>query len=119
MKLNRKKIIVELDKYFSLIVRKIGKCFICGSTENLTCGHLITRVNYSTRWDFENAECLCLKCNYKHEFHPEIFIELYIEKYGFEKYKNIIAKSKQIKKFQNFELIELLEKFKKYIRAYK
>lgn len=112
-KLDRKKLIRELDKYFSLIVReKNKKCFTCGSMQNLTCGHLITRSNYITRWDFDNAETQCVSCNLTHEYRPEIFTNAYIEKYGLEKYQKLVEKSRRSKKYLNFELLDLLDRLK-------
>lgn len=108
--IDRKKIIKKLDLTFSKIIRKSGKCFCCGKTDSLTCGHLITRAVYNTRWEFDNAECQCMSCNLKHEYRPEIFTELYIEKYGLEKYQNLIEKSKNPKKTTNIELLEMLDK---------
>jgi len=113
--INRKKIIKELDLIFSKIVKKKGKCFCCGSTNNLTCGHLITRSIYNTRWDLNNAECQCVSCNLKHEYRPEIFTKIYIEKYGLEKYQNLVKKSKETKKISNTELEKLLIELKKQL----
>lgn len=110
---HRKKLIKSLDATFSKIIRSKGECFCCGTTQNLTCGHLITRALYVTRWDFDNAECQCVACNLRHEYRPEKFTLKYIMEYGIEKYEQLIIKSKSNKKFTNAELLKMLEELKK------
>lgn len=115
-KKSRSSLVKELDRVFSLYIRKRSPvCFCCGRTVNLTCGHLITRACYSTRWDTENAETQCSGCNMLHEYRPEIYTEKYIEKYGIEKYIEIVKKSKEVRKFKNYELEEMIRRFKNEI----
>ena len=105
----RKKIIKKLDELFSLIIRARGVCFTCGSRENLSCGHLITRAIYNTRWDFDNAECQCFRCNLLHEYQPEIFTQKYIQTYGIEKYNNLVKKAHSSKKMTTIDLLQILD----------
>jgi hypothetical protein len=69
---SRKKWVREADKWASLDTRLHGECVICGSTKNLNCGHLFSRVAYSTRWDSTNLYCLCAGCNMAMENDPVI-----------------------------------------------
>jgi hypothetical protein len=73
---SRKKWVREADKWASLDVRLDGKCVLCGSTKNLNCGHLFSRVAYSTRWQEENLYCLCAGCNMKMENDPVVAEQL-------------------------------------------
>lgn len=108
----RKKLVNKLDKLFSLWIRKRdGKCVQCGSTQNLTCGHLFSRVNYSTRWDEENCACQCMGCNLRHEMEFEPFRRVMEASLGHDKYESVWKRHVQIKKFKNFELQELIEKY--------
>ena len=68
---HRKILVKKLDTLASQIVRLRDKrCVCCGSTENLTCGHLFSRVAYSTRWDWDNMYAQTLSHNLRHEYDP-------------------------------------------------
>ena len=104
----RKKLIKKLDTVFSLYIRKRDKrCVICGTKDNLTCGHLITRAKYSVRWDEDNAFAQCTSCNMKHEYYPEIFTQWFIKTHRLSTYTKLIERSNKIRKFTNEDLIEL------------
>lgn len=108
----RKKLVAKLDKTFSEYIRaRDGKCVQCGATERLTCGHLITRSKYSVRWDSTNAFGQCSKCNLLHEYQPERFTSWFIEKYGKEKYLDLVFRSNQIVRYNNDELLFLTETY--------
>lgn len=71
MKTTRKGWVRKLDKLVSqTVIKRDKKCLVCGTTQNLTCGHLFSRVAYSTRWDLRNCYAQCLSCNLKHEYDP-------------------------------------------------
>jgi len=45
-------------------VKKVGKCDICGSTENLEAHHIIPwEYSITGRTDINNGQCLCKKCH--------------------------------------------------------
>ena len=62
-KITRTGLIKKLDKYFSILVRSVGKCERCGKTEKLQCAHIYSRRHKNIRWDFQNAFCLCAGCH--------------------------------------------------------
>lgn len=96
----RKSAVNKADKYASLDVRLDGKCVICGATDGkvetikytavdpwtekevtrdkvishgpIVCGHLFSRIAYSTRWDERNLYCLCSYCNIQMENDPAV-----------------------------------------------
>lgn len=104
----------KTDKACSLFIRKRdGCCVQCGTPENLTCGHLITRNCKSVRFDLRNLFCQCKSCNMLHEFYPERFTAWWIGKFGQEAYEKLVADSKQIKKWTVEELQELEDGFNK------
>lgn len=81
-KITRKGIIRKLDKIVSqIVIARDGKCIVCGTTQSLTCGHLFSRVAYSTRWNLENCYAQCLSCNLKHEYDSFPMIEAVKEKW--------------------------------------
>ena len=63
----------ELDKWFSLYIRLreatdegIAQCFTCGKIDHykkLQCGHFQSRRHHATRWNEQNCQVQCLKCN--------------------------------------------------------
>jgi|TARA_R110002020_G_scaffold204027_1_gene407876 hypothetical protein len=63
----------ELDKWFSLYIRLrestidgVTQCFTCGKIEyhnKLQCGHFQSRRHHATRWNEQNCQVQCVKCN--------------------------------------------------------
>lgn len=52
-----------VDDLFSKVVRRRGNCVRCLSTHRLQCAHIVSRRYRATRWDLDNAVCLCAKCH--------------------------------------------------------
>lgn len=112
-KLTRKGLVRALDTTVSLYVRKRdGRCFTCGTSENLSCGHLFTRGLYIVRWDLTNCHAQCIGCNYRHEFDPSIYQLKFIDKYGLETYRELYRKAHKPNKFSDKQLREMLEEIK-------
>tara|TARA_R100000655_G_scaffold87544_1_gene127753 strand:- start:228 stop:638 length:411 start_codon:yes stop_codon:yes gene_type:complete len=65
----------ELDKWFSLYIRLrnatdhegLCQCFTCGVIKHyksgMQAGHFQSRRYHSTRWDEQNCQVQCVKCN--------------------------------------------------------
>ena len=63
----------DLDKWFSLYIRLreatnegIAQCFTCGKIDyykKLQCGHFQSRRHHATRWNEQNCQVQCVKCN--------------------------------------------------------
>lgn len=121
MKTTRKGWIRKLDKLVSQIVIKRDKhCVICGTTENLTNGHLFSRTHYSTRWSLVNSNCQCLGCNLKHEFNWEPYRKWFVDNYGQLFYEQLYEDHMRIRKWKDYELAELYEELgKKYQELWK
>lgn len=60
----------DLDAMFSEIIRSRGRCELCGSRERLQCAHLISRAYRATRWDEDNAWCLCAADHTRYTHRP-------------------------------------------------
>ncbi len=63
-----KQLVKKLDQVFSLYIRlrDKGVCFTCGKKDEIKkmqCGHYESRSHYNTRWDCQNANSQCLRCN--------------------------------------------------------
>jgi len=110
----RKRLVKKLDNIFSLYIRARDKdkCFTCGTKQNPTCGHLITRSKYSVRWDEKNAFCQCASCNLHHEYNSHIFTSAYIKKFGAPAYMALVRLANKSHKFLDSELEALYQHFK-------
>src|SRR5574343_718996 len=107
-KLSRKGLVKKLDDVFSKFIRaRDSRCVICGTMQDLTNGHLFSRVAYSTRWSEINCHCQCMSCNYKHELDAYPFTRWFIDHYGIEEYDRLHAEYKSIKKFKDFDIATL------------
>lgn len=63
-RLDRKKLIKNLDQVFSKYIRtRDGHCLWCGTTSSLQCAHIIGRANFRFRWEPSNAIALCYACH--------------------------------------------------------
>ena len=112
-KRSRKSIVRELDKVFAQYIKNRDKyCICCGTTENLQCGHLFSRVSYSTRWEEMNAHAQCRSCNLKHEYNPHIMTIAFVNNYGLKEYEKLNRLHLQVIKFKDTDLEELIEYFK-------
>ena len=119
---SRKAVVKQLDKVFADYIKARDKrCVQSTKTEPckapLTCGHLITRANYSTRWDEGNAFGQCASHNLTHEHHPEYFTTWYIERFGAQSYQLLVAKSKQPSRLKTAELVVLIEYYRQKLKA--
>ena len=95
----KSKIIKKLDVVFSEYIRRRysvnGKstCVTCGKTDEwkkMQAGHFISRTKYATRWDEENVQVQCLKCNRFNQGEQYLF-SLYL---GADKAMELFNKSK-------------------------
>lgn len=90
----RIKLIKELDKLASQIIRQRGKCEICGKRETLQCVHIFSRRNFSVRWDLDNLLCLCYRCHhYFAHKEPIRFTEFVKKKLGEKRLKELKMRS--------------------------
>lgn len=106
---SRKLLVRNLDRIFSLYIRKVyTSCVNCGTTESLTCGHLFSRIAYSTRWDELNCTTQCMSCNMRHEYDSYPLTSWFLDKYGREAYDQLHFKHRKTHKFSNADLQELI-----------
>ncbi|MCK5018377.1 MAG: recombination protein NinG [Candidatus Peribacteraceae bacterium] len=112
----RQKLIDELKKVHSLIIRKrTPYCVVCGSRELLQCGHLFTCVNLSTKFDLQedgNCHTQCAGCNSSHEHDSYPYNHWYIERFGIKRFDALHIRHKTTKKYSIPELQDLLVNFK-------
>ncbi|MCP4153035.1 MAG: hypothetical protein GY757_35210 [bacterium] len=117
MSKERKKLVIKLDKEFSLFIRERDgyKCVVCGHTPPavvMQCGHLFSRVSNSTRWDELNAHAQCSGCNLLHEHNPEPYRRRWVELHGQDAYDTLYAKWNQATKFTLTDLALMAQMFR-------
>lgn len=118
---------LKRDKYdaiFSDLIRERADytCERCGSQEPgrksraIHCAHIHGRRGRSTRWDIDNAVCLCAKCHFWFTDHPTEFT-LWLEEYLGHAYLDILReKALNLKKWSKSDLEEMYEHYKKELR---
>jgi 5-methylcytosine-specific restriction endonuclease McrA len=107
----------KMDTMFSLIVRSHGECEMCSSKKNLQCAHIVSRRNIKTRWDLENAVCLCMRCHlYVAHKEPHEFVRWFDGKYGPRLYDKLKKRANKGGRFdyeaKYNELLSLYERVK-------
>ena len=94
----KSKLIKKLDVVFSEYIRKKdsangkAKCVTCGKVDEwkkMQAGHFMSRTKYATRWDEENVQVQCVRCNRFSQGEQYLF-SLYL---GADKAKELYEKS--------------------------
>ena len=90
----RKKLTKQLAwDYFSLYIRVRDNftCVLCGNSYEqgyiMQAGHVIGRSIKAIKWAEDNVFCQCFICNGQHRYHPEVYFNWFINKYGLEKFQ--------------------------------
>ena len=113
--LNSSKLKKELDRVFSLYVRKFYPkvCYTCGKpAERLQCGHYISRQFLATRWSMENCRPQCWGCNGYGKGQPLVFEEKLKAEYGNDFVEAMKASRHQIIKLDRQWYQTEIEKYK-------
>ena len=112
----RTKLIKKLDVVFSEYIRKryckngISQCVTCGKKDEwkkLQAGHFISRARYSTRWDEDNVQVQCYRCNVLKSGEQYLY-SLYL---GAEKSLELYNKSLEDFKISTHDLEKLIEHY--------
>lgn len=89
---------------------------MCGSTYNVQCGHLLSRISYGTRWEEKNAWAQCSLCNFKHEHLPYAFIRFAEDKIGREGIDALQVMWNKPKHLTNAELEEMAQSWEQKVK---
>lgn len=113
-KITRKGLVKKADTAFSLYIRARDghQCVLCGSRDMIQCGHIFSRVAYSTRWDEDNAYAQCASCNMKHEHNAYPFLEWCRKKKGQKKMDELFRKWNSTVKYHDAELEAIAQEYK-------
>ena len=108
----------KIDKPFHEYIRRsnvnsegYGSCISCGKGIHFSesdAGHFISRGAMSTRWDEDNVNLQCRKCN-RFEYGRQYEYSL---KIGSELAESLLVKSRSVFKLMEHEYQEIFEKYR-------
>lgn len=116
-KISAKGAVKKADTLFSSLIRSLGYCENCGKTEHLQCAHWISRRFRNTRWDPDNAFCLCAGCHMYFGDHPTEFGRWAVAMRGEATYQRLREASEQITKLNVEDEIDILEELLEGVEA--
>lgn len=111
----------EADKYFSIYVRlrDSNECITCGSTTGqMQAGHFQSRRYNATRYEEENVNCQCYRCNvlfYGEQYKYALAVDL---KYGDGTAEKLMAMAKESHPFKIEELEQIIHDARTAISFY-
>lgn len=110
MRANGKVAKATADKWFSLIIRSSGQCYQCGESDprQLQCAHIFSRRYLDTRWDEDNALCLCAACHMFFTHRPIEWEDFVSEEIGWDAYLRLRARAIKVTKPDYVELLDRL-----------
>ena len=125
--------VIEIFNRF-IVLRDQKICFTCGKlchsagesafyqypkNDVATCGHLITSGKDSLRFSELNCHCQCWSCNQVHEFHPQIYQQKFLDRYGKKEYDGMILAGNHTLHYTPQELFDLGELYEKKTKELK
>jgi hypothetical protein len=124
-KVSRSALVKKYDAIFSEYVRRrhgeYPECFTCGKKDHwkkLQAGHFQSRGKYSTRWDEQNVQVQCVKCNIFNQGEQYKFAQRLDEVYGEGTADGLVLKGNQIVKISNADIAERIEEIKKVVQNF-
>lgn len=125
----RRKIIAELDRITSIVVRQRGcdrngynTCYTCGAKyhwKDLDCGHYIKRGYMQTRWELANLRPQCRHCNRILSGNYSIYERKIRQELGTDEVQKLWDRAYKTDKISTIELELLLTKMKKLLLSTK
>ena len=119
----------ELDKWFSLFIRlrnasKAGivECWTCGKTahyKKMHAGHFMSRKHHATRWNEENVQVQCPKCNLFGQGEQYTFGKLIDVRIGEGKSEELQELSRTTVKYMRHEYEDMIKHYKEKVNAIK
>ena len=119
----------ELDKWFSLFIRLrnaskdgIVECWTCGKTahyKKMHAGHFMSRKHHATRWNEENVQVQCPKCNLFGQGEQYTFGKLIDVRIGEGKSEELQELSRTTVKYMRHEYEDMIMFYKEKVNAIK
>ena len=119
----------DLDKVFSLYIRLrhaskdgIVKCFTCDKTahyKKMHAGHFMSRTHHATRWNEDNVQVQCVKCNLFGQGEQYAFGKLLDIRIAEGKAEELQELSRTTVKYMRFEYEDMIKHYKEKVNAIK
>ena len=119
----------DLDKVFSLYIRLrhaskdgIVKCFTCDKTahyKKMHAGHFMSRKHHATRWNEDNVQVQCVKCNLFGQGEQYAFGKLLDIRIAEGKAEELQELSKTTVKYMRYEYEDMIKHYKEKVNAIK
>ena len=119
----------DLDKVFSLYIRLrhaskdgIVKCFTCDKTahyKKMHAGHFMSRKHHATRWNEDNVQVQCVKCNLYGQGEQYAFGKLLDIRIAEGKAEELQELSRTTVKYMRFEYEDMIKHYKEKVNAIK
>ena len=119
----------DLDKVFSLYIRLrhaskdgIVKCFTCDKTAHYKkkhAGHFMSRKHHATRWNEDNVQVQCVKCNLFGQGEQYAFGKLLDIRIAEGKAEELQELSRTTVKYMRFEYEDMIKFYKEKVNAIK
>jgi len=115
---------MKRDKYdivFSRLIRAMAgdQCEKCGRREGqLECAHIFGRRSKSTRWDLDNALCLCHSCHRHTTENPVLFFDWLRVYIGDDKLDELRLRAHSVKKWTQEEKDLMYKDLKERLKTY-
>jgi len=110
----------EADAVFSKFIRQRDKgiCETCGVKKEekyQQCGHYIPRSHMNTRYDEENCNCQCFRCNIKLKGNMDEYAIRLKSKYGTGILERLHKRKQIIRQFKRKDFEDLIAHYKNII----
>ena len=119
----------ELDQWFSLYIRLrnaskdgIVECWTCGKTahyKKMHAGHFMSRKHHATRWNEENVQNQCPRCNLFGQGEQYAFGKLLDVRIGDGKSEELQELSRTTVKYMRHEYEDMIKFYKEKVNAIK
>lgn len=97
------------DKLVGAMCRAIGRCEICGKTQNLQWCHFVTRARIHLRYEPLNYACLCAGCHFRGHQSPGWLVKEWIKLKGSPQVEWLISESNNVEPVSEFFYHNILQ----------
>jgi len=113
----------KLDSVFSLYIRHrdAGICYTCGVQKmpsEMQCGHYVSRIKLSLRWDEMNCNTQCYACNCMKHGDIITYRENLIKGYGLDAVMDLEARRFDIVKLTSEWYHGMIDHYKALLKEY-
>ena len=64
------------------VLKRDGRCILCGDRNNLEASHYIGRRNFGVRWDLRNVHAMCRGCHREYHNNNPAYQYFMSQRYG-------------------------------------